>query len=116
MKDRYPIVCLSGEGWAVDLLPGSYYAIFNTEYAGFEPVRRTITVISHYVKVTAVSTTNLTVNITAESDINPEVMPGNMIFILSDGNEINANHAGNGTWWAMHTFNDYGDLATSIST
>ena len=107
--------CLSGEGWAVDLLPGSYYAIFNTEYAGFEPVRRTITVISHYVKITAVSTTNMTVNITAKSDINPEVIQGNMIFILSDGNEINANYAGNGTWWAMHTFNDYGDYQVDAS-
>ena len=39
--------CLSGEGWAVDLLPGSYYAIFNTEYYGFTPVNRSITVISN---------------------------------------------------------------------
>ena len=107
--------CLSGEGWTVDLLPGSYYAIFNTEYEGFEPIQRTITVISHYVKITAVSTTNMTVNITAKSDINPEVIPGNMIFILSDGNEINANYAGNGTWWAMHTFNDYGDYQVDAS-
>jgi predicted outer membrane repeat protein len=36
--------CLSGEGWIPDLLVGSYYAIFNTEYAKFQPINRTITV------------------------------------------------------------------------
>ena len=36
--------CLSGEEWVPDLPVGSYYAIFNTEYAGFTPVNRTITI------------------------------------------------------------------------
>ena len=36
--------CLSGQGWTVDLPLGSYYAIFNTEYAEFKPVNRTLTV------------------------------------------------------------------------
>ena len=35
--------CLSGEGWIVDLQVGSYYAIFDTEYSGFQPINRTIT-------------------------------------------------------------------------
>ncbi|MBQ2831110.1 Ig-like domain-containing protein [Methanobrevibacter sp.] len=37
--------CLSGEGWTVDLPVGYYYAIFNTEYAEFKPIKRTITII-----------------------------------------------------------------------
>ena len=36
--------CLSGKGWTIDLPVGSYYAVFNTEYAGFKPISRTITV------------------------------------------------------------------------
>ena len=36
--------CLIGEGWTVDLPIGTYYAIFNTEYAEFTPVNRTITI------------------------------------------------------------------------
>ena len=36
--------CLSGEGWTVDLPAGSYYAIYNTEYAGFQAINRTITI------------------------------------------------------------------------
>lgn len=36
--------CLSGEGWIPDLPVGSYYAVFNTEYAEFKPINRTITV------------------------------------------------------------------------
>ena len=36
--------CLSGEGWIPDLPVGYYYAIFNTEYAGFQPINRTISV------------------------------------------------------------------------
>ena len=36
--------CLSGEGWIPNLRVGSYYAIFDTEYLGFQPVIRTITV------------------------------------------------------------------------
>ena len=36
--------CLSGDGWTVNLPVGSYYAIFNTEYDGFQPVNTTITI------------------------------------------------------------------------
>ena len=36
--------CLSSEGWIPDLLVGSYYAIFDTEYAGFQAINRTITI------------------------------------------------------------------------
>ena len=36
--------CLSGEGWIVDLPVGSYYVIYDTEYAGFQAINRTITI------------------------------------------------------------------------
>ena len=36
--------CLSGQGWTVDLPLESYYAIFNTEYAGFKAINRAVTV------------------------------------------------------------------------
>ena len=49
--------CLSGEGWAADLPAGSYYAIFNTEYAGFEPVNRTIRIMG----MTSINCSDITV-------------------------------------------------------
>ena len=36
--------CLSGEGWIPDLPVGSYIAVFNTEYAEFQRINRTITI------------------------------------------------------------------------
>ena len=30
-----------------------------------------------------------------------------LLFILPNGTNITANYAGNGTWWAVHTFDDY---------
>ena len=64
--------CLSGEGWIPNLPVGLYYAIFNTEYAGFQPINRTIKIIPnipYYANVTSVTTTNKTVNITAKSNV-----------------------------------------------
>ena len=64
-----------------------------------------------YANVTSLTTNNKTVNITAKSNIFSEVMPGKLLFILSDGTAdgmvIEANYAGNGTWWAEHAFNEY---------
>ena len=64
--------------------------------------------------VTDITTTSKTVNITAESEILNEVMPGEMIFMV-DGEFIYADYAGNGTWWAMHTFDDFGTYKVSAS-
>ena len=61
-----------------------------------------------YANVTSITTDNKTVNITAKSNILNDVMPGKLLFILPNGNEINASYAGNGIWWAEHTFEDYG--------
>jgi len=103
--------CLSGEGWAVDLPVGSYYAIFNTEYAGFEAINRTITVIpniEYYINVTPVTTSNKTVNLTAKSNIPTDIIGGKLVFILPNGDELNGTYDSKDTWWAMHTFDKYG--------
>ena len=42
-------------------------------------------------------------------------MPGEMYFILPDGSEIDAEYAGNGTWWAMHTFDEFGSYTIGAS-
>ena len=38
--------CLSGEGWTVNLPAVYYYAIYDTEYAEFKPIHRTITILA----------------------------------------------------------------------
>jgi len=103
--------CLSGEGWTVDLPVGSYYAVFNTEYAGFEAINRTITVIpntEYYINVTPVTTSNKTVTISAKSNIPTDIIGGRLVFILPNGDEINGTYDSDGKWWTMHTFDDYG--------
>ncbi|WP_298502701.1 Ig-like domain repeat protein [uncultured Methanobrevibacter sp.] len=102
--------CLSGKGWIPELSVGSYYAIFDTEYAGFQPINRTIKVIpniKYYVNVTPVTTNNKTVNITAKSNIPQDILEGKLLFIVPNSDPINATYAGNGTWWAVYTFDDY---------
>ena len=112
--------CLSGEGWTVDLPVGFYYAIFDTEYAEFKPVNRTITItmpdISYYVNITSLTTNNRTVNITAESNI-PENLfwNGKLLFILPNGKNISANYTSNGIWWAVHRFEVYDDYKISAT-
>ena len=103
--------CLSGEGWVVNLPVGSYYAIFNTEYAGFEAINRTITVIpntEYYINVTPVTTSNKTVTISAKSNIPTDLIGGRLVFILPNGDEINGTYDSNGTWMVVHTFDKYG--------
>ena len=111
--------CLSGEGWIPDLPVGSYIAVFNTEYEKFQEINRTVTIeipnVEYYINVSSLTSNNRTVNITAKSDI-PKDIPwdGKLLFILPNGTQINANYAGNGTWWAVHTF-DYGVYQISAS-
>ena len=59
--------------------------------------------------LTSQTTTNKNLNITAKSNIYNEVMPGQLIFILPNGEEINATYGSNGIWWADYTFPDYGN-------
>ncbi|WP_298520798.1 right-handed parallel beta-helix repeat-containing protein [uncultured Methanobrevibacter sp.] len=109
--------CLSGEGWIPDLPVGFYIAVFNTEYEEFQPINRTIKIIPnipYYVNVTPVTTNNKIVNITAKSNIPNDIIQGILRFILPNGTEISANYTG-GIWWAVHTFDDYGDYQVNAS-
>ena len=56
---------------------------------------KTFTNMAFNVNVVSQTTSNRTVNLTAES-----------VFILPNGTQINATYGGNGTWWAMHTFDE----------
>ena len=108
---------LSGEGWIPDLPVGFYYAIFDTEYANFQQINRTITIIPnipYYVNVTSLTSYNKTVNITAKSNIPQDIVQGKLLFILPDASQINATYGTNGTWWALHTF-DYGVYQVNAS-
>jgi len=111
---------LSGEGWAISLPVGSYYANFTTEYEGFQAISRTITItipnVRYSINVTSLATNNKTVNITAKSDIPKDILwNGKLLFILPNGNEINATYAASGIWWAVHTFDDYADYQVNAS-
>ena len=67
--------CLSGEEWDVNLPIGHYYAIFNTEYYGFQPINRTIKImpsnsfsaLSHIIN----SQTGNIINLTNNFKFNP---------------------------------------------
>ena len=67
------------------------------------------------VNVTSQTTTNKTVNITAKSNIFSEFMPGKLLFILPNGTQINATYGANGTWWAEHTFDAYGEYKVNAT-
>jgi len=104
--------CLSGEGWIPDLPVGSYIAFFYTEYAKFQEINRTVTItmpnVRYSINVSSVTTNNKTVNITAKSDIPKDILwDGKLLFILPNGDEINATYGANGTWWAVHEFDKY---------
>ena len=67
------------------------------------------------VNVTSQTTTNKTVNITAKSNIPQDVVQGKLLFILPNGTQINATYGTNGTWWAVHTFDAYGEYKVNAS-
>ena len=67
------------------------------------------------VNVTSQTTNNRTVNITAKSNIPNEIIKGKLLFILPNNEEISANYCGNGTWWVLHTFEDYGLYEVNVS-
>ena len=81
----------------------------------YTEAERTISNMTFRVNVTSQTTTNKTVNITAKSNIYSEVMPGKLLFILPNSTKINATYAGNGAWWAVHTFDDYADYQVNAT-
>lgn len=110
--------CLSGEGWTVDLPIGYYYAIYNTEYAEFTPINRTIRIMPDYqlyVNLTSILSYTKNVIITAKSNIPNDVMEGELLFIFPNGTEIKGTYHGDGTWWTSYAFDDYGDYIVKAS-
>ena len=81
----------------------------------YTEAEKTNSTMKFNVNVTSQKTHNKTVNITAKSNIFSEVMPGKLLFILPNSTEIDANYGGNGTWWAVHTFDKYTEYDISGS-
>ena len=72
-------------------------------------------ITNFHVNVTSQITNNRTVNLTSKSSIPKDIFGGELLFILSDGTKINATYGTNGTWWAVHTFDDYGVYQVNAS-
>ncbi|MBR5355126.1 MAG: hypothetical protein IK122_03290, partial [Alphaproteobacteria bacterium] len=60
-------------------------------------------------------TSGRTVNITAKSNIPYEITKVELAFLVPDADPVAATYAGNGTWWALHTFADSGRFEVSAS-
>ncbi|MEE0025455.1 Ig-like domain-containing protein, partial [Methanobrevibacter sp.] len=71
--------------------------------------------IKFSVNVNNQTSNNRRVNITAKSNIPNEVIKGKLLFILPNSTQINANYTANGTWWAVHEFDDAGDYDINAS-
>ena len=94
---------------------GNYIIVARHDTDSYYTQAQTImTNTQYYVNITS-QTTPKTANITAKSNICNEFMPGKLVFILPDNTEINANYAGNGIWWALHTFDDFGEYNVTAS-
>ena len=101
----------------LDITAGENYfiCVHHIEDSYYTEAEKTVSNMTFYVNVTSQATTNKMVNITAKSNIYSKVMLGKLLFILPDNVEINATYGGNGTWWAVHTFDDYGDYQVNAS-
>ena len=97
-------------------LDGNYFITArHDDDSYYTGVERTISNMTFNVNVTSQITPNKTVNITAKSNIYSEFMPGKLLFILTDGTEINATYGANGIWWAEYAFDDYGVYQVTAS-
>ena len=93
-----------------------YISVRHEEDSYYTEAETTISKNNQFnVNVTSQTTTSKTVNITAKSNIYNEFMPGKLLFLLPNGDEINATYAGNGTWWAVHTFDDCGQYKVNAT-
>ena len=86
-----------------------YIAVRHDSDSYYTEAETTLANIKFHADVDEIKTTNRTVNITAKSNIHNEIIPGGLTFILPGGRQINATYASGGIWWAVHTFDDYGD-------
>ena len=96
------------DGKIVLYVSGDYYITFrHNEDSYYTQAEAVVINMNLYVNVTSLTTNNRTVNITAKSNIYNETMPGKLLFILPDATQLVANYAGNATWWAVHTFDEF---------
>ncbi|WP_116592083.1 right-handed parallel beta-helix repeat-containing protein [Methanobrevibacter thaueri] len=95
---------------------GNYYiSARHDEDSYYTQAETILTNMKFHVNVTETETTNKTVNITAKSNIFNETMPGKLLFILPNGTQINATYGANGIWWAVHTFDAYGEYQVNAT-
>lgn len=74
----------------------------------YTEAKKTISNMNFYVNITSLTTTNKTVNITAKSNL-PDIINGELLFIVPGSDPIIASFDGNETWWAVHAFDDYAE-------
>ena len=97
-------------------IAGNYVIIArHDENSYYTKAERIVTNVEHYINVTSIEANNRTVNLTAKSNIYGEVMSEVPQLIISNGNSVAAVYAGNGTWWAIYTFDDYSAYNVSAS-
>ena len=105
---------ITDENGEIVLDAGDYLIIVSHKGDSYytEVAETLFTNMAFNVNVTNQTSNNKTVNITAKSNIPNEFLKGKLLFILPNGTEINANYTANGTWWALHTFDNAGDYNT----
>ena len=81
----------------------------------YTQAQTSVTNMQHYVNVTSMTSYGKTANITAKSNIRNDIIGAKLIFILPNGDEISAKYNADGTWWALYTFDDYGDYMVNAS-
>ena len=64
--------------------------------------------MAYYVEISNFTSTERSINITAKSNINNNLINGKLYFILPDSSKIEAQYT-NGIWWVEKAFNDAGD-------
>ena len=81
---------------------GSYSKVSNSTQ--FKVIRD----LAYYVEISNFTSTERSINITAKSNINNNLINGKLYFILPDSSKIEAQYT-NGIWWVEKAFNDAGD-------
>ena len=64
--------------------------------------------LAYYVEISNFTSTERSINITAKSNINNNLINGKLYFILPDSSKIEAQYT-NGIWWVEKAFNGAGD-------
>ena len=96
---------------------GEYILVVRHDENSYYPQKESIEYsgVSFNVNVTSMACNDSIVNITATSNIPNEIMRGELIFDISNGDKVVANYSGDGNWWALYTFDDPGEYYVSAS-